>query len=169
MRLKQKKQKLKKDNKAKEQNIFKEKENYINKKKILEKAKDIYKIKKLDSKENLLNIEKDIYRQNIKKEINNYEKNIFKNLILISNEYNNLEQALFNKLNTNHNHILKENLIHLTPRKQTSFNKLNIHEQQKGNKNKYNILGLNKTIPHNPMYIKKLNFAKKSDGKIKNG
>ena len=162
--------KLKKDNKAKEQNIFKEKENYINKKKILEKAKDIYKIKKLDSKENLLNIEKDIYRQNIKKEIDNNEKNIFQNLILISNEYNNLEQALFNKLNinNNHNHILKENLIHLTPRKQTSFNKLNIHEQQKGNKNKYNILGLNKTIPHNPMYIKKLNFAKKSDGKIKN-
>ena len=104
------------------------------------------------------------YKQEIQNELNNYEKSYILTLNNIYNINNNLEQILIAK-----NYIKKEsnqNLEIITPRKAESYNKINLYERIK-NKTKKGILCLNKTIPHNQMFIKKLNLPKKN-GKINN-
>ena len=145
----------------KKQLIEKEKEQYKNKIKNFSKTKQNYQIKIMDIKENLKSIEENKYRQNIQKESDIYEKTIFQNLNYISNISNNLDKILFIKSKDN-NKI--NNLSHKKPE---FFNISDIIEQEK-NKTKKRILCLNKTIPHNPLYIKKLNFQNKPKGEMNN-
>ena len=140
---------------------------YKNKIQNIEKLKSKNEIKKANLIKVISILENYTYRQNIQKELDNYEKAIFDNLNFISNNNNNLEQILFieNKIHKGNNKP-KSNL---TPKKAESFNKIDmidIYDQDK-NKAKKNILCLNKTIPHNPLYIKKMNMNISSKAKRK--
>ena len=112
-----------------------------------------------DNKNNILK-----YRQEILNEINNYEKTYLLNMNNIYNINNNLEQILLGENKTKKES--NQSLEIITPRKAESYNKINLYEHIK-NKAKKGILCLIKTIPHNQMYIKKLNLPNKN-GKINN-
>ena len=128
----------------------------------LEKSNDL---KTLNITENLKILEKEKYRQYIKKEINDYENSFFKNLNFIANINNNLEQLLL--INDKNQTKKRKKLNNITPRKAESFNAFNIFSQEK-NKTKKSILPLNQKIPHNPLHIKKLNFKDKTKRKLTN-
>ena len=152
------------DDNIKNEQIFNmDNKQYIKQTINIEKAKEKNR-KQLNLIENINSLYKDKYKQEIQNELNNYEKFIFQSLNNITNINNNLEQILMNK-NLIQNEKNKHKEI-ITPKKAESFNKINIYGQ-KYSKNKKGILCQNKTIPHNPMYIKKLNFINKK-GKIEN-
>ena len=151
------------DNIKKEQKLNKNNKQFIKQIVNLKKTKEKNRTE-LNLMENINSLKKDKYRQEIQNELNNYEKFIFQNLNHITNINNNLEQTLMNK-NLIQNEKNKHKEI-ITPRKAESFNKIDIYGQNY-NKNKKSIFCQNKTIPHNPMYIKKLNFINKK-GKIGN-
>ena len=92
----------------------------------------------------------------LQKELDNYEKSFFQNINFISNINNNLDKLLFTKRKD------KKKINNLTPKKAESFNHINIIEKEK-NKIKKGITSLNKTIPHNPLFIKKINFQNKKE------
>ena len=142
----------------KEKNI----ENKMNKL-INQKSKEKNDLRIINLTENLKISEEKKYKQNLQKEIDDYEKSIFQNLNFITNINNNFEQLLLIK---NKKEIKKsKKLNNITPRKAQSFNTINIFTQEK-NKTKKRVLPLNQKIPHNPLYIKKLNFQDKIKRKI---
>ena len=151
------------DNLKKEQILNKANKQCIKQTNNLEKTKEANEIE-LNLIKNINLFKKDKYRQEIQDELSNYEKFIFQNLNYITNINNNLEQILINKSQIQNEKNKQKEII--TPRKAESFNKINIYGQNY-NKNKKGNFCHNKTIPHNPMYIKKLNFINKK-GKISN-
>ena len=148
--------KIKKDMTKNTQTLEKEKTKYKNGIKYLEKSKEKYELKIIKLNENLQLTEEYEYRKNIQKELDNYEKSFFQNINFISNINNNLDKLLFTKRKD------KKKINNLTPKKAESFNDINIIEKEK-NKIKKGITSLNKTIPHNPLFIKKLNFQNKKE------
>ena len=108
----------------------------------------------------------DKYRQEIYDEINIYEKIYILNINNIYNENKIIEEKLVSKKQIRKNSNSNSNMDIITPRKAESYNKINLYERI-NKKTKKGILCLNKTIPHNQMYIKKLNLPNKNKN-IKN-
>ena len=148
--------KIKKDITKNTQTLEKEKTQYRNRIKYLEKSKEKCELKIIKLTENLQLTEECEYRKNLQKELDNYEKSFFQNINFISNINNNLDKLLFTKRKD------KKKINNLTPKKAESFNHINIIEKEK-NKIKKGITSLNKTIPHNPLFIKKINFQNKKE------
>ena len=152
--------KIKKETTKKTQMLEKEKTQYKNRIKYLEKSKEKYELKIIKLTENLKLTEEYEYRKNIQQELDNYEKSFFQNVNFITNINNNLDKLLLTKGKDN------KKINNLTPKKAESYNQINVIEKEK-NKIKKGFISLNKTIPHNPLFIKKINFPK-NKGKIGN-
>ena len=143
--------------------LKKAEEKYKNQIKNFDNLSNNYKNNKKNLKNDIFKLNKNIYRLNILKELDDHEKSTFQNLNYIYSIYNNLDLLLLNKNNIETKNNAKIDIF--TPKKAESFNKINFYALQK-NKAKKNTLCINKTIPHNFMYIKKLNLPNKPKEKL---
>ena len=143
--------------------LKKDDKQYKNVLKKLEKEKNdnIYN----NQKKNLLFLKNNSYRRHIQIELNNYEKTIFENLNNIYNINNNLEQLLKTKIKEQKEK--NKTINNITPKKAELYKKIEINQKEKKKQNK-KVFPLNKTIPRNPLFIKKLDFHFRTKGNMKN-